>query len=90
MAESIWGQHQTPLASIIPITQQDIRLDFPSGRYLADEPKVLVTVSGGPTEVTVTAPKEFVTGYGEVHNHVHLSFPASLVGKRAYIWVMGS
>ena len=90
MADSPWGEMQSPLALILPISATSLRLDFPSGRYLADEPKVLLVVSGGRTEVTISSPKENVAGYGEVHNHIVLDFPADLVGLRAHVWVMGS
>lgn len=89
MADSPWGEHQNPLAIIIPITSTFIRLDFPAGRYLADEPVVMVTVSGARTEVTITSPKEAVAGLGEIHTHIGLAFPADLVGERAHVWVMG-
>lgn len=89
MPESIWGEYSSPLAAVLPITQTSMRLDLPAGRYLADFPVVLVTVSGAPTEVTIASPKEFVAGYGEVHNHVQLTFPSALVGKTLHLLVLG-
>lgn len=85
-----WTPYQRPLAVTIPITSaSEIRLDFPADRYLVAMPVTLVTVNGGPTEVTITSPMEAVAGYGEMHTHILVTFPASLVGKTANIWVMG-
>jgi hypothetical protein len=82
-----WAPFVRPLAANIAISAEEIRLDFPAGRYTVDEPVVLVTVSGGPTEVTWTSPAEEVGGLGEVHTHVVLTFPAELVGMRAGVWI---
>ena len=85
-----WAPYQQPLAARLAITSGGpIRLDFPGGRFTVNEPLTFVTVNGGPTEVTVTSPKELVPGLGELHTHVNLEFPESLVGKTAVVWVMG-
>lgn len=85
-----WAPYQRPLAVTLPITTSDpIRVNFPADRYLVDFPLVFVTVNGGPTEVTIASSKEEVTGYGEMHTHVMLTFPVVLVGKTASVWVMG-
>lgn len=74
----------------LAITGTDpIRLAFPAGQYLVTEPVVLVTVSGGPTHVTITATPETVSGYGEVYTGVDLVFDAALVGLRASVAVLG-
>ena len=87
MSFSDWAPFVRPLATTIAISAEEIRLDFPAGRYTVDEPVVLVTVSGGPTEVTVSSPAEEVGGLGEVHTHVVLTFPPELIGLRAAVWV---
>ena len=85
-----WAPYRQPLATRVAITSADlIRLDFPGGRFTVNEPLAFVTVSGGPTEVSVTSPKELVPGLGELHTHINLQFPANLVGKTASVWVMG-
>lgn len=85
-----WAPFTRPLARTVAITATNVRLDFPAGRYLVSEPVVQVTVSGGPTNVTISSPMESVTGLGEVHTHIALIFPAELVGLRAHIWVAGA
>lgn len=85
-----WAPFVRPLVANIAITQEAVRLNFPLGRYLVAAPVTLVTVSGAPTEVTITSPAEAVAGLGEVHTHVVLTFPAALVGKRANVWVAGA
>ena len=85
-----WAPFTRPLAVNIAITAEEIRLDFPAGRYLVAEPVVMVTVQGGPTEVDWASPAEAVAGLGEVHTHVALTFPAGAVGLRASVWVAGT
>jgi len=87
---SDWAPFTRPLLANIAITATVIRLDFPAGRYLVDDPVTLVTVSGGPTNVTITSPAEAVAGLGEVHTHVVLTFLAGAVGLRANVWVAGA
>lgn len=86
-----WAPWTRPLAVNIAVTgTSGIRLDFPTGRYLVDEPVVMVTVQGAPTNVNWTSPPEEVAGLGEVHTHVVLTFDAGAVGKRASVWVAGT
>lgn len=66
-----------------------IRLNFPPGMHLVTEPVVLVTVSGGPTHVTITSTPSAVAGLGEVYSHVDLTFDAAQVGLRAHVAVLG-
>lgn len=73
----------------IPITAATIRVDLPTDRYTTNEPIVIVTIIGGPTEVSLAYPKELVVGVGEVHTHVRLTFPVSAIGKKANVWVTG-
>lgn len=87
---SDWAPWTRPLAVNIAITGTSIRLDFPPGRYLVDEPVVIVTVQGAPTDVDWSSPPEAVAGLGEVHTHVVLTFDAGAVGKRASVWVAGA
>lgn len=84
-----WSPFQRPLAVNIPITATTVRLDFPPGRYLVNDPVVLVTVVGDVTTVDITSPPELVSGLGEVHTHVVLTFPMGLVGKRVNVYVVG-
>lgn len=76
------------MAADIAITTEVIRLEFPESHFTADEPVVIVTVRGGATEVDWTCVAEEVTGMGEVHNHVELTFPTALIGARASVWVI--
>jgi hypothetical protein len=85
-----WAPFTRPMAVNIAITGTSIRLDFPAGRYLVDEPIVLVTVQGAPTDVDWTSDPEAVAGLGEVHTHVQLTFDAGAVGQRASVWVAGA
>ncbi|MDR2945989.1 MAG: hypothetical protein LBV79_04510 [Candidatus Adiutrix sp.] len=91
MPEQIpWAPYQRPLAVRVAVTSGEvIRLDFPGGRFTVNEPLTFVTVNGGPTEVTVTSPKELVPGLGELHTHINLQFPETLAGRTAAVWVMG-
>lgn len=91
MSEQIpWAPYQRPLAAHVAITSEEpIRLDFPGGRFTVNEPLTFVTVNGGPTEVTVVSPKEEAPGLGEMHTHITLQFPKTLVGHTAAVWVMG-
>ncbi|MCX8003669.1 MAG: hypothetical protein N2688_01745 [Burkholderiaceae bacterium] len=84
-----WQPFRRPLAVVISITSTSIDLSFPPGRYLVNEPVVLCTVYGAPTEVGVSAAPQTVAGLGEVYTQVTLTFPAALVGKRAAVWVAG-
>lgn len=90
MSLTDWAPFTRPLAVNVAITSTSIRLDFPVGRYLVDEPVVQVTISGAPTEVTISSPAEEVAGLGEVHTHVLLGFQAGAVGRRAHVWVAGA
>jgi hypothetical protein len=85
-----WAPWTRPLAINIGITGTSIRLDFPAGRYLVDEPVVHLTVNGGTAAVSWSCPKEAVAGLGEVHTHVQLSFGAGDVGKRVSVSVAGT
>nr|WP_315210083.1 hypothetical protein [uncultured Albidiferax sp.] len=85
-----WAPYTRPMARNIAITSSEITLDFPAGRYLVDPPVVLVTVSGGPTDVTITTTPEAVAGLGEVYARVQLTFPPSAVGLRAHVWIAGA
>lgn len=85
-----WAPFMRPVARNIALTGTVTRLDFPPQRYLVNEPIVLVTVNGARTEVTITYPREAVTGVGEVYTHIVLTVPADLVGKRANVYVIGS
>lgn len=78
------------LVETIPITGLNVRLDLPPDRFLADPPVVIVTVNGGPTEVTIRHPKELVVGVGEVHTHIRLTFKPEVIGLTANVWVTGS
>jgi hypothetical protein len=72
------------ITSTAPIT-----LDFPAGQYLVTEPVVLVTVSGAPTNVTITASPTSMGDLGSVYTNVQLTFDAGAVGKRAHVMVIG-
>jgi hypothetical protein len=85
-----WLPYQRPLAMRLAIAGTDpIRLEFPPDQFTVDEPLVFVTVVGAPTEVDISSPLVLLTGVGEVHTYVDLTFQAAAVGKAANVWVMG-
>jgi hypothetical protein len=87
---SDWQPWTRPLAVNIPIVAEEIRLDFPAGRYLTAPPVALVCVHGPSNEHTISSPPEAVAGLGEVHTHVVLTFPAGSVGQQVSVWVAGT
>lgn len=85
-----WAPFTRPLALVVAITSENMRLNFPTGRFTVTKPVVQVTVSGAPTNVTIDSMAEHVSGIGEVHTGVDLTFPSSAIGKQAHIWVAGA
>lgn len=84
-----WAPYKRPLAANVSITDTLVHLELPPDQYTVNDPLVFVTVNGGPTEVSISSPLVLLAGVGEVHTYVDLTFPSSLIGKKAAVWVMG-
>jgi len=77
----------TLVARNIAISSTTIHVDFPASSYFVNEPAVLVTIWGAPTQVDVALNTAVISGVGAVITSMDLTFQAGAVGKRASILV---